>query len=42
MEGEDSNENFGPENIITKIKIPIEGLYSSSDTAELPEFLLNG
>lgn len=25
MEGEDSNENSGTENTITKIKIPIEG-----------------
>lgn len=34
MEGEVSNENSGTENIITKIKNSIEGLYTSSDTAE--------
>lgn len=34
MEREESNENSGTENIITKIKNSTEGLYTSSDTAE--------
>lgn len=34
MEGKVSNENSGTENIISKIKNSIKGLYNSSDTAE--------
>lgn len=40
MEGEESNENSGTKNIITKIKNSIEELDSSLDTAE--QILLNG
>lgn len=40
MEGEESNENSGTKNIITKIKNSIEKLDSSLDTAE--QIPLNG